>query len=96
MGLVLLVFVLSIVYSIFKPQIKGYLGEKSVQFMLSGLEEDEYILMNDLYVPKDDGSTTQLDHVLISLYGIFVIETKNHKGWIFGSENSQYWTTNNI
>ena len=33
----------------------------------------------------------QIDHVVVSIYGIFVIETKNYSGWIFGDENSQYW-----
>ena len=35
-------------------------------------------------LPADDGGTTQIDHILVSKYGIFVIETKNRKGWIFG------------
>lgn len=28
--------------------------------------------------------TTQVDHVIVANYGIFVIETKNYKGWIIG------------
>lgn len=41
--------------------------------------------------PKKKG-TTQIDHVLLSRYGIFVIETKNMKGWIFGNEKQKTWT----
>jgi hypothetical protein len=38
------------------------------------------------------GGTTQIDHVVISPYGIFVIETKSHKGMIFGDYSSRNWT----
>ncbi|MDR2942318.1 MAG: NERD domain-containing protein, partial [Treponema sp.] len=37
-------------------------------------------------------SSSQIDHVIVSIYGIFVIETKNYSGWIFGNENKEYWT----
>lgn len=36
--------------------------------------------------------STQIDHLIVSPYGIFVIETKNHKGWVFGDINSKVWT----
>lgn len=36
--------------------------------------------------------SSQLDHVIVSPYGIFVIETKNHKGWVFGDINGKVWT----
>lgn len=36
--------------------------------------------------------STQVDHIIVSPYGIFVIETKNHKGWVFGSINNSVWT----
>ena len=36
--------------------------------------------------------STQLDHVIVSPYGIFVIETKNHKGYVFGDVNGRVWT----
>ncbi|HBD7058694.1 TPA: nuclease-related domain-containing protein, partial [Legionella pneumophila] len=39
-----------------------------------------------------DGSTTQIDHVLVSTKGIFVIETKHYKGWIFANPKSKAWT----
>jgi hypothetical protein len=35
--------------------------------------------------------TTQIDHIVVSNYGIFVIETKNYKGWIMGNEYDEYW-----
>ena len=72
--------------------IKGSFGEKQVSKQLNKLDPENYILLNDLYIPKKNGSTTQIDHILISHKGLFVIETKNYSGWIMGSENSQYWT----
>lgn len=72
--------------------IKGWLGEKQVSNLLNKLDPENYILLNDLYIPKENGQTTQIDHILISHKGLFVIETKNYKGWIMGSENNQYWT----
>lgn len=43
---------------------------------------------------KDNIRTTQIDHIVVSPYGVFVIETKSHGGTIFGSSNyfDQYWT----
>lgn len=41
-------------------------------------------------LPTPDG-TTQVDHVIVSRFGVFVIETKNHKGWVFGEERSRKW-----
>ena len=39
-----------------------------------------------------NNGTTQIDHILISEYGIFIVETKNLQGWVFGSEGSAKWT----
>ncbi|MCC5804665.1 NERD domain-containing protein [Rossellomorea vietnamensis] len=73
------------------PVIKGAIGERRVNSILTSLGED-YNIYNDLYVPNGQGGTTQVDHVVTSPYGIFVIETKNYQGWIFGKENQRYWT----
>jgi restriction system protein len=52
---------------------------------------DEYIRFHNVIVPTPNG-TTQIDHLLLSRFGIFVIETKNINGWIFGNEKSKQWT----
>ena len=72
--------------------IKGAIGEKHIVKELQKLDSTHYFLMNDLYIPKKDGTTSQIDHLVISDKGIFVIETKNYQGWITGTENNQYWT----
>ncbi len=71
---------------------KGEIGERAVNLLLRELNEDQYFVLHDLYLPKSDGKTTQIDHVVVSIYGIFVVETKNFKGWIMGGESNQYWT----
>ena len=58
---------------------------------LSRLKKKEFIVINDLLLPTANGKTSQVDHVVISTRGIFVIETKNHAGRITGSEQAQYW-----
>ena len=51
----------------------------------------DYHLLNHVTVRLKDG-TTQIDHVLVSRFGIFVIETKDYKGWIFAGPGDRYWT----
>lgn len=83
--------IMALVYSIFKPTIKGFIGEKTISMILSRLDPLEYKIINDVMLDIN-GKTSQIDHVVISNYGIFVIETKNYKGWILGDEKSEYWT----
>ncbi|TLS38454.1 NERD domain-containing protein [Pseudalkalibacillus caeni] len=88
-----LIFVLIITLAFLQnPSVKGYIGEKAVTVLLNQLGK-EYISLHDVMLPTNEvGKTVQIDHVVISKYGIFVIETKNFKGWIFGDETSKYWT----
>lgn len=75
------------------PQIKGRMGEHLV---IKGLEKhlypNEYTIINDVTLPLEDSGTTQVDHIIVSRFGIFVIETKNMSGWIFGNEKQAKWT----
>ena len=71
---------------------KGRQGERNVVKCLANGLPDGYILLNDVYLPRKGGGTTQIDHIVVSQYGIFVIETKNYSGWIFGRENDAEWT----
>lgn len=85
------VVVLSALIKSFTPQIKGWLGERIVRRVLAKLPH-EYKQWHDVYLLDSEGHTTQIDHLVASRYGIFVIETKNYQGWIFGSEKSRTWT----
>ncbi|MGR2665813.1 NERD domain-containing protein [Vibrio campbellii] len=78
--------------SVFKSRwLKGVFGEFLVNRLLSKLPESDYTLIKDVTLPTSDG-TTQVDHIVVSKYGIFVVETKNMKGWIFGSVRQKQWT----
>ena len=72
---------------------KGRAGERRVGRKLNffGGRGKNYPTYHNVTLKTPDG-TTQIDHVLISPYGIFVVETKNLKGWIFGGENQRQWT----
>ena len=55
------------------------------------LEPEVYRRIYNVILPARNG-TTQIDHVVVSIYGLFVIETKNMDGWIFGSAQQETWT----
>ena len=70
---------------------KGRLGEYLVNRMLSRLCNSKYKIIKDITLATEDGST-QIDHIVVSQFGVFVIETKNMKGWIYGTRNQKMWT----
>jgi len=71
---------------------KGIAGEFLVNLAINiRLDKKKYHLLKNVTLPTEDG-TTQIDHIIVSQYGIFVIETKNMKGWIFGEEHQRTWT----
>ena len=72
------------------PKSKGKAGEKHVQTILAQLPE-EYTILNDVVLQTLNG-TTQIDHVVVSKYGVFAIETKNYRGEIYGDDDRQEWT----
>jgi len=51
----------------------------------------DYHLLNHVTLRLRE-RTTQIDHILVSRFGLFVIETKDYRGWIFGSPDDRYWT----
>ena len=74
------------------PEWKGKYSEKLVYRKMSNLP-DEYTIFNNLLF-ENNGYSTQIDHLVVSPYGVFVIETKGYKGWILGGEYSEKWTQN--
>lgn len=84
-----LVIILGILKS---PSLKGYFGELIVRVMTwIMLDKEIYHRVHNVTLPTPDG-TTQIDHVFVSRFGIFVLETKNMQGWIFGAEHQAQWT----
>jgi hypothetical protein len=66
------------------------LGEAMVAETLEQLQGMHY-LINNVTLPIE-GGTTQIDHILLTEAGIFVIETKHYSGWIFGDADADKWT----
>ncbi len=90
--ILLAILVLAILIRLLTPS-RGKQGENSVARILKKLPKQEYYVVNDVILPTPYGSS-QIDHIVVSPYGIFVIETKNYSGRIYGSEHSEYWTKN--
>lgn len=73
------------------PRFKGTMGEARVGRLLATmLERNRYTVLNSLTLPRN-GGTVQIDHVVISKFGIFVIDTVFMRGWISGAEFQDRW-----
>lgn len=71
---------------------KGYCGELWIRLTARlFLDPSVYRAFHNVTLPTDDGST-QIDHLFVSQYGVFFVETKNLAGWIFGDEKQAVWT----
>lgn len=70
---------------------EGKLGEYLIWLGLRNLSGNRKFLFN-LYIPNGDGKTTEIDVLLIHETGLYVFESKNYSGWIFGSEKNKNWT----
>ncbi|MDP8219671.1 MAG: nuclease-related domain-containing protein, partial [Candidatus Theseobacter exili] len=58
---------------------------------LIDLTQGVYHVLDNVMIPSGN-KTTQIDHVVVSRFGVFVIETKNYKGIIYGQERDTTWT----
>lgn len=70
---------------------KGRYGEYLIYKKLRKIEREGARFLFNVYVPVN-GQTSEIDVLLICSKGVFVFESKNYSGWIFGSENSNFWT----
>jgi hypothetical protein len=71
---------------------KGKYGEYIIYKILKQYEETGGKLLFNCYLNKEDETTTEIDVILIHQSGIYVIESKDYSGWIFGNEKDKYWT----
>lgn len=69
----------------------GKIGEYTTYKHLQHLEKEGARFLFNIYVPKKDGETTEIDVLMLTQKGIFVFESKNYSGWIFGSEYQKNW-----
>lgn len=73
------------------PRFRGTIGETRVRRLLSAmLQKNQYTVLNDLTIPSG-GGTAHIDHLVVSQFGIFVIETEYRRGTISGTEFQDRW-----
>lgn len=90
--IILILLMLAVVTYLKSPNFKGKVGEFMVSEHVANYLSAEYILLNNCTLPDQKDGTTQIDHILISPYGVFIVETKNYTGWIFGNARQKQWT----
>ncbi|MGN1053305.1 MAG: NERD domain-containing protein [Candidatus Scatosoma sp.] len=84
-----ILFIVLIVY-LKQPSTHGKRGENKVRWVIGETVENEQYVINDLIL-VNEGKSSQIDHIVINPHGIFVLETKNYSGEIYGSENQREW-----
>ena len=70
----------------------NFYEQSVVSILARNLNSNKYYLFNNVILPCSNTKTTQIDHVVVSEYGIFVIESKDYGGWIFGNRDRSKWT----
>ena len=76
----------------YRPQFRGWVGElKTIIAKKVFLRSRDYVDLNNVTIPTHRG-TAQIDHVIVSRYGVFVVESKNMNGLIFGRSDDPQWT----
>jgi hypothetical protein len=81
---------LLIIY-LFSPRFRGDIAESRVRRILAaGLEKNRYTVLNDVTIPSN-GGTSHIDHIVVSKFGIFVIESQYAQGQISGGEFQAQW-----
>ena len=86
---IIAIIVLGLLSAIFYRRIVGWFGEKHTKDALKKLPK-EYIVLNNVNITAN-GYHNQIDHVVVSKYGIFCIETKQYNGYITGSKWDKNW-----
>ena len=69
------------------PKGRGWIGETRVKFVIGKTKPGIRCVLNDCKMRVTEDKTTQIDHILVNERGVFVIETKNYTGRIYGHEN---------
>lgn len=85
------ILIVSLFIYLKSPETLGKKGENRVKRKIGKTVENERYVINDLML-MSKRKTCQIDHIVINQRGIFVIETKNYSGQIYGLENQREWT----
>lgn len=85
----IVLFTIIFVYA-YRSEIIGWMGENNTKDALKKLPKDKYKTLNNILI-YTNGNTHQIDHVIVSSYGIFCIETKQWNGLILGNKYDKNW-----
>ena len=85
------VIIIGILWVIFYKKIIGKIGELDVSHELNKLPSNKYSIINNAMLYDENGKSHQIDHIVFSKFGIFVIETKNFEGLIKGNKYDKQW-----
>lgn len=91
-AVVLILILLFIIFLLRTPMGRGRIGEFKVKMIIGKSKKGYRYVINDLRIRSYDGKTSQIDHVVIQANGVFVIETKNYSGRIYGNDQQVEWT----
>lgn len=75
-----------------KSHIKGFEFERLIDSHLRTLSYDYFRIFHDILLPTPSGRTTQIDFLIISVFGIFVVEAKHMSGLLEDTGDSRYWS----
>ena len=88
--IIIVLIVIMLILKIHQSDIIGWFGEHWTKDALKKLPRDKYVIINNVFI-KVNGSTHQIDHVIVSKYGIFSVETKQYNGFITGDKYDKNW-----
>lgn len=88
--LIITILILGLLSAVFYKQIVGWFGEHWTRKALNRLPKSKYKTINNLFI-EVNGSTHQIDHIIVSPYGVFSIETKQYNGFITGKKYDKKW-----
>ena len=88
----LLAGLLALLFIMRRSQLKGWVGEMAIRLACRTLDNTIYHCIHNVTLPTANGGTTQIDHLIVSRFGIFVVETKNYRGAIYASQYDRNWT----
>lgn len=75
-----------------RPKLKGWTNEVTIETLLKTLNKNEYIILRNILIEKENKETSQIDLLILSIYGTFIIESKNYDGIIKGNDTDHQWT----
>ena len=96
LSIIIAIILGSVIWKLYwTPERIGKHGEQLTERKLNliNLFGRKGLVLKNIYIPKDNGETTEIDLIYVTQKGLFVIESKNYSGWIFGDSKSRYWTS---